>query len=409
MKEQIRGKRLLSILLACIMMISLVPMTAFATGADVMEVSTADGYYNAIRMNSESTARTVKLTNDIDISALDNYAADVYADLTIDLNGHTLTLGGKSVKFWFYKNANVTITDTSDAKTGTISQTGNNHAIDASFYGNAGFGLPDTVKLTVDGITIKGCEGTMANSPRAIFGRDDSNPPALIVKNTKIQDFPVGIQYFSNVQVSNTTVSRTEIGNVQQTSKLCSHDTWTVNDILAEGQKLVVYNTTDGCVHSTPATVTKISDIKALRHFEAQDALEIRVESDGTAPAHTHSWASTWSTDGTHHWHECKATGCDITDNSQKGGYAEHSGGTANCVDKAVCSTCGESYGTTNPDVHRSTSWTAKYDGTHHWTELNCCNAILNAKQAHTYDDDADTTCNGCAYTRAVHTCPTPS
>lgn len=39
-----------------------------------------------------------------------------------------------------------------------------------------------------------------------------------------------------------------------------------------------------------------------------------------TAP-HEHDWATEWSSDGTHHWHECQNADCDVTDVSQKEGY----------------------------------------------------------------------------------------
>ena len=67
---------------------------------------------------------------------------------------------------------------------------------------------------------------------------------------------------------------------------------------------------------------------------------------------HTHTWAAKWSGDGTHHWHECTAEGCDITDNTQKDGYAAHTGGTATCTEKAACEVCGEHYGEVDPDNH---------------------------------------------------------
>ena len=39
-------------------------------------------------------------------------------------------------------------------------------------------------------------------------------------------------------------------------------------------------------------------------------------------PDHTHNWSSAWSHDDTHHWHECSVTGCPVTANSGKDGYA---------------------------------------------------------------------------------------
>lgn len=41
--------------------------------------------------------------------------------------------------------------------------------------------------------------------------------------------------------------------------------------------------------------------------------------------AHAHKWAMAWASDETHHWHDCTASGCDITDNALKNGYGEHS------------------------------------------------------------------------------------
>ncbi|MCQ4635726.1 hypothetical protein NE619_03210 [Anaerovorax odorimutans] len=39
---------------------------------------------------------------------------------------------------------------------------------------------------------------------------------------------------------------------------------------------------------------------------------------------HIHNWSSDWSSDDTHHWHECLAADCPITDKSKKDGYGEH-------------------------------------------------------------------------------------
>ena len=53
---------------------------------------------------------------------------------------------------------------------------------------------------------------------------------------------------------------------------------------------------------------------------------------------HKHSWATAWTTNGSHHWHECTATGCDLVDNAGKNGYGEHV--YANAEDE-TCDTCG--------------------------------------------------------------------
>ena len=65
-----------------------------------------------------------------------------------------------------------------------------------------------------------------------------------------------------------------------------------------------------------------------------------------------HSWKSDWTSDATHHWHECANENCDVTDNAGKKGYAEHSGGKATCTQNAVCEICKESYGSLDLNNH---------------------------------------------------------
>ena len=69
-------------------------------------------------------------------------------------------------------------------------------------------------------------------------------------------------------------------------------------------------------------------------------------------PATGHSWKSDWTSDATHHWHECTNKNCDVTDNAGKKGYAEHSGGKATCTQNAVCEFCKASYGSPDQNNH---------------------------------------------------------
>ena len=69
-------------------------------------------------------------------------------------------------------------------------------------------------------------------------------------------------------------------------------------------------------------------------------------------PATGHSWKSDWTSDATHHWHECANESCDVTDNAEKNGYAEHSGGKATCTQNAVCEFCKASYGSPDQNNH---------------------------------------------------------
>lgn len=66
-----------------------------------------------------------------------------------------------------------------------------------------------------------------------------------------------------------------------------------------------------------------------------------------TVSAGTHTPADAWSTDDDYHWKKCVVDGCEeIIDKGH------HSGGTATCANKAVCSVCDTEYGAKNPDNH---------------------------------------------------------
>lgn len=53
-------------------------------------------------------------------------------------------------------------------------------------------------------------------------------------------------------------------------------------------------------------------------------------------PAHTHSWSSKWQYNTTHHWNECTAANCPVTNNADKYGYAAHSFGAWRTVTAAT-------------------------------------------------------------------------
>lgn len=54
--------------------------------------------------------------------------------------------------------------------------------------------------------------------------------------------------------------------------------------------------------------------------------------------SHTHSWTAAWNSNSTHHWHECTAAGCPVTENSAKEGYGPH---VYSSSTDTTCDTCG--------------------------------------------------------------------
>lgn len=66
-----------------------------------------------------------------------------------------------------------------------------------------------------------------------------------------------------------------------------------------------------------------------------------------------HRWGD-WQHDDTQHWRSCAVPGCQV-----KGSLGSHDG-TATCTERATCSICGATYGTTDPNHHDLTH----HDGT---------------------------------------------
>lgn len=175
---------------------------------------------------------------------------------------------------------------------------------------------------------------------------------------------------------------------------------------------------------------------------------------------HVHQWATEWTSDGSHHWHECTAEGCTLTAgtaNSEKDGYEEHNWTAANCTTAKTCSICGKTEGsalghdhngpwvTTDENehwkvcaregcneqldkaVHNPSAWVnvgdgyhhqtctvcerelthevctfgqpLKYNATSHWEECTKCGNKQN-EAAHEFLTDSDK-CTGCDYTKS--------
>ncbi len=129
---------------------------------------------------------------------------------------------------------------------------------------------------------------------------------------------------------------------------------------------------------------------------------------------HVHAWASEWTNTTTHHYHECTALGCFVTNDSQKDGYGEHvgqdddgdcttdilcavcgevatvgntdhTGGTATCTEKAHCTVCDTEYGEKDTDNHSSTTYIyVNNDNGTHTKKHECCNEEVGTS-VHSY------------------------
>lgn len=158
-----------------------------------------------------------------------------------------------------------------------------------------------------------------------------------------------------------------------------------------------------------------LSDVNSNSVYENNASISLTI----TTP-HVHQWATEWTSDGTHHWHECTAEGCTLTAgtaNSEKDGYEEHNWTAANCTTAKTCSICGKTEGSalghdwadatcTAPKTCKRTGCTAT-DGSplghdwdtvwtigddQHWHKCNRTGCtVINDAASHNPDRDAAT------------------
>lgn len=152
--------------------------------------------------------------------------------------------------------------------------------------------------------------------------------------------------------------------------------------------------------------------------WEKSGAITATLTIKGNTPAHEHVWSAAWSKDATHHWHDCTATGCDVTVNADKNGYAAHNYNkkvttkdylktAANCTDAAVyyysceCGAIGTKTFTEGTALGHNPSTEWSKDATHHWHVCTTCNADLD-KEAHNPGpaptETTPQTCTVCGY-----------
>ena len=121
-------------------------------------------------------------------------------------------------------------------------------------------------------------------------------------------------------------------------------------------------------------------------------------ESYGELAAHVAD--SNYKYNGDGHWTACAACGTPMSNQEA------HTGGTADCQHKAVCDVCGQPYGEINASNHTGgTRWVQTAE-THQAFYL-CCGAAAGAEANHSWNDESVCTeCGyGCAHTGGTATC----
>ena len=152
-------RRLLPILMTLVLVCALPIWAAFVTSGDVTNplVCTADAVEPSVPVevrtadelqNSIADGKSVKLTDNITITS----TLEIARSLTLDLNGHVLKMTGDGSVLKVSGRATLTITDSSAAKSGTI--TGGNAEYGGGVY------VDNNATLKMTGGCITGCHAS---------------------------------------------------------------------------------------------------------------------------------------------------------------------------------------------------------------------------------------------------------
>ena len=121
-------------------------------------------------------------------------------------------------------------------------------------------------------------------------------------------------------------------------------------------------------------------------------------EAYGELAAHVADSTYKYNADG--HWTACATCGTPMSNQEA------HAGGTADCQHKAVCDVCGQPYGELDASNHAGGTRWAQTAETHQAFYL-CCGAAAGAEANHSWNDESVCTeCGyGCAHTGGTATC----
>lgn len=272
--------------------------------------------------------------------------------------------------------------------------TNNNADSDAGSYGvGGGVYVSWTSKFFMSGGTIsentatQNGGGLYASALAKQYTTDSGGAATLNVSgNAAIKDNTVDSKK-NNVYLDSSTIN---INTVSAT--LTINNTLTGNIGITAGAEVPVTIATgaDSNTDYSAVITSDNADYKVMHNSSNKSELMLV-----STAAPEHHWSKEWSANDTYHWHEC--TDADCTEINDKEG---HSGGTATCTEKAVCSVCNTPYGKV---LGHEFGGKYKYSAAGHWQECQRegCTATGSITD-HIYDNSSDVTCNICGYVRTV-------
>lgn len=337
-------KKLLSLLLSVLMVLTIVPVTALAAGANIsMVVTPSAGTMNTLHVGDSVTvvvsnkAMTVStFTFNIafnkdkfkcesivgsDSEWPDSIGINKTSGKTTWVDATTTSTiaeanSSGSVGFGWSATADVSY---SEGKIVTITfvakQTG-----DASFVLSEDSGGSGGYKNTVSTTTATILKAPITNVTFTLTDPEYGKAlPSLTDLGT---GYDGNVQWYEGTSATGSNVS----GNAKE------HQIYTARIILT---------TIPGESFATAVTTPAGYSVES----KATDKIVLTKTFPVTA-GHEHSWSTDWETNGTHHWRNCTVSGC-----TAKDAYGAHDG-TATCIAKAHCSICNTDYGNTVPANH---------------------------------------------------------
>ena len=330
-------RRLFSILLALCMTLAMLPASAFAKSASYNGEIIIENF-GWLFLNNDEVGYYIPGKSERfrsippDSGPYLKVTKTGENEITITVFGN-VTLQGKEAISFKDANAiksikNLIITGAADGK--------NTLSLSTTTRGTAISVLGD---LTVTGIALTATAG---------------NGPALRANNITVSD--------ATLIATNNSADSAAIQATQGDGPL--------GNLTVSGTSAITVTNNNANGHAIHATIINGNETPGQT-----DASQVTISSP--AP-HSHICSDGWTSDATGHWHRCTDANC-----TEKLNFAAHSGGTATCSAKKVCTVCNQSYGELDPSNHTHLSdWAS--DETDHWKDCADCKAADIDKAAHT-------------------------
>ena len=279
-----------------------------------------------------------------------------------------------------------------------------------------------TLSRQLDGITLRdngNNTATLTVLSSALQDRDNNAGPFITVTascstTTISQEFliyvPTRSAKFVQILKDNVVIASDSIdagGSAQYTAKV--YDQYG----LEMPGRTVVWRVDNSQVASVTNGVVTVN-VSADQSFSVTASVGTATTSLTITVEGSHHFSEAWSSDDTHHWHECTDEGC-----NEVADYGEHTWDAGEVTTEPsyeaagemtyTCTVCEATRTESIPQLehHFSEAWSS--DDTHHWHECTDegCNITVNSQKdgygMHVYGDDTDATCNICGYVREMN------